>query len=292
MVSSGKKLAYLEEDNKMLYQKIFGAEAPFKLSVSTLPEFPEHRHGDLEMHFALEGEFNIMIEKETLRVPQGSMSLVHSMEAHAIPRSNEADRSVVVLIVGTSLLKKHFGEFSRTSFPECVYDLRAHPRVIKLFSECAELSHSVGHASELMLEGLVCQLLGTMLSELAVTECDPPEETGLYMIEKIDRALELIYYNYKDPITVEDAARVTGYSKSNFCKLFKLTVGEGFHQALNRQRVKNAAALLRSTDASVSDIALEVGFSEAKAFCRVFKDIMGVTPGQYRSASEGKRGSK
>ena len=276
----------------MFYQKIYGAEAPFRVTISQLQKFPEHRHGDLEIHFAMNGGFDIMIEKEIYRVPEGSMSFVHSMEAHAIPEADDDERRVVVLIVGTSLLKRHFAEFSRAAFRESVYDLTKHPRIAGLFTECASLAYSTSPASELMLEGLVCQLLGTMLSELAVKTGEPPKETGLQRVENIDRALELIYYNYKDPITVDDAARVTGYSKSNFCKIFKLTVGEGFHQALNRQRVKSAATLLRATSASVGDIAVEVGFSESKTFCRVFKGIMGVTPGQYRAASEGKRGSK
>lgn len=289
MVLNREKQVKCEEKQNMIYQKIFGMEAPFKLSVSTLSEFPEHRHGDLEIHFALKGEFNIMIEKECHKVPEGSMSFVHSMEAHAIPNSDGADRSIVVLIVGTSLLKKHFAEFSRTAFQQPVYDLTGHPGLIKLFMECATLSNSTGSASELMLEGIVCQLLGGLLSELAVKTCDMSEDTGLQRVENIDRALDLIYYNYCDPITVEDAARVTGYSKSNFCKIFKLTVGEGFHQALNRQRVNNATALLRATAASINDIAIDVGFSEAKAFCRVFKAIMGVTPGQYRRNEQGKK---
>ena len=292
MVSVSKKRAVLEEKRNMFYQKIFGAEAPFRVSISQLQKFPEHRHGDLEIHFAMNGGFNIMIEKELYRVPEGSMSFVHSMEAHAIPEADGDERRVVVLIVGTSLLKRHFAEFSRAAFRESVYDLTKHPRVIELFTECASLAYSTSPASELMLEGLVCQLLGAMLSELAVNMSEPSEKSGLQRVENIDRALELIYYNYKDPITVDDAARVTGYSKSNFCKIFKLTVGEGFHQALNRQRVNNAAALLRATTASVGDIAVDVGFSEAKAFCRVFKSVMGVTPGQYRTSSENRRASK
>jgi AraC-like DNA-binding protein len=273
----------------MFYQKIFGTDAPIKINVGNLPEFPEHRHGDLEMHFALKGEYDIMIEKQLHRVTEGSMSFVHSMESHAVPRSERLDRSIVVLIVGSSLLKKRFAEFSRAAFPESVYDLSDHPRIRELFVECGELSHAIGSASELMLEGLVCQLLGRILMELSTSAPDRGQDADLRKVENIERALELIYYNYKEPITVEDAAKLTGYSKSNFCKIFKLTVGEGFHQALNRQRISNAAAMLKVSAASVTDISSEVGFSETKSFCRVFKSIMGVTPGQYRRGERNKK---
>ena len=270
----------------MIYQKIFGSDAPFMIRVSSLQEFPEHRHGDLEFNFAIDGEFDIMIEKQLCHVPKGSMSFVHSMEAHAIPKSESLDRKVVILIVGTSLLKKHFSELSSAAFPESVYDLTEHPRITELFLKCASLAYTQGAANELMAEGYVLLLLGAMIEELASKDKTEKCDSDLGRVENIERALDLIYYNYKEQITVEDAARVTGYSKSNFCKIFKLTVGEGFHQALNRQRVSNAAALLKASATSIADVAAEVGFTETKAFCRVFKSIMGVTPGQYRRAGD------
>ena len=62
MVSVSEKRAVLEEKRNMFYQKIFGAEAPFRVTISQLQAFPEHRHGDLEIHFAMNGGFNIMNE--------------------------------------------------------------------------------------------------------------------------------------------------------------------------------------------------------------------------------------
>ena len=99
-----------------------------------------------------------------------------------------------------------------------------------------------------------------------------------------EKAIELIHYNYKEPLPIEYVAEITGYSKSNFCKIFKKVVGESFHRALNRRRVECAAGLLDVTNLSVAEISEEVGFSESKAFCRVFKAIYGITPGEYRRA--------
>ena len=51
---------------------------------------------------------------------------------------------------------------------------------------------------------------------------------------------------------------------------------------LNRQRIKSSYGLLSETTMSIAEIAQEVGFGEAKTFCRVFKNIAGITPGEYR----------
>ena len=96
-------------------------------------------------------------------------------------------------------------------------------------------------------------------------------------MENTEKALELICYDYKEHITVERAAALTGYSRNNFCTIFKKVVGESFHRALNRQRVECAAQLLQVSDLSVAAVATEVGFTESKAFCRVFRKIYDIT---------------
>ena len=276
----------------MIYQKIFTTEDPYRVGIGTFPSFPEHRHADLEFNFCIEGEFDIIIDKKLHHVTEGGMTFVHSMESHEIIGDNSGERRVMTLIVGHSLMKKHFGEFNRAAFVNSVYDLNEDGRVeIKnLLIECERLLRSNTPSKDMMLTGNIYKILASMLDTLAVADRGVSEESNYSKIENIENALELIYYKYKEPITVEDAAALTGYSKSNFCKIFKRTVGEGFHQALNRQRAENAAGLLKLSNMSVADIAAEVGFSEAKAFCRVFKAIYGITPGQYRKNEIKKRG--
>ena len=60
---------------------------------------------------------------------------------------------------------------------------------------------------------------------------------------------------------------------------------------LNNAKLKTCISMLgyieENENAAISDISAEVGFSETKTFCRVFKSIMGVTPGQYRTSKIG-----
>ena len=138
---------------------------------------------------------------------------------------------------------------------------------------------------ELLVIGNIYKIFFYLRKSLSDEGEAETKESDFRKIENIENALDLIYYNYKEAITVEYAASLTGYSKSNFCKIFKKVVGESFHQVLNRQRVNNAAGLLKMSNMSVTEIANEVGFGDAKAFCRVFKSIYGVTPGEYRKSN-------
>jgi AraC-like DNA-binding protein len=267
----------------MLYQKIHSGETPYSVSIGGFSPFQEHRHADFVLNFCVEGSFDILADKKLHHVEAGCTTLLPPMCAHEIP-GHENERTVLTLTVGMSLLKRHFSDFSRLTATARVYDLRTpeNKRIYELLMECADIKKKGGATADLLLTGNIYKIFGYLFDAPTEVRDVAAASTEYLKLENVEKALELIYYNYKEPLSVEYVAELTGYSKGNFCKIFKLTVGEGFHQALNRQRVSNAAAMLRATSASVADVASEVGFTETKSFCRVFKVIMGVTPGQYR----------
>lgn len=273
----------------MLYQKIHSGERPYSIGISTLAPFQEHRHADFELNFCVEGSFDILADKKSYHVEAGCTTLLPPMCAHEIPEHNN-ERTVITLTVGMSLFKRHFSELSHALTEPRVVNLNApeYKRVHALFMECAEVMREGTDTAELLITGNIYKIFAYLFGQPSKAKKERPL-ADYCKIENVEKALELIYYNYKEALSVEYVAALTGYSKSNFCKMFKKVVGESFHQALNRQRVSNAAGLLRASDMAVADIAAEVGFSESKAFCRVFKAIHGITPGQYRRAEKDSR---
>ncbi|MBP3591875.1 MAG: AraC family transcriptional regulator [Clostridia bacterium] len=270
----------------MLYQKILSNERPYYIGIGHMSPFQEHRHADFELNFCVEGSFDILADKKRFTVEAGCTTLIPPMCSHEIPATEDNERVAMTITVGMSLLKRHFSDFSRMGTEPQVFDLRKseYQHIYPLFMECAQVL-TEGHAlSDLLIKGNILKIFAYLFDSPKVAPQDSVGSAEYLKIENVEKALELIYYNYKEALSVERVAALTGYSKSNFCKIFKKVVGESFHQALNRQRASNAAGLLRATDMAVADIAAEVGFSESKAFCRVFKAIYGITPGQYRRA--------
>ena len=275
----------------MLYQKIHSGERPYSISMGSLMPFQEHRHADFELNFCVEGSFEVLADKKRFNVEAGCTTLLPPMCAHEIP-DHDNERTAITITVGMSLLKKYFSDFSKAVTVPRVLDLRTpeNRKVYETFMECAEICREGGETAELLLTGNIYKIFAYLFA--APTKEEPPQSASsdYRKIGNVEKALELIYYNYKEDVSVEQVSRLTGYSKSNFCKIFKRVVGESFHQALNRQRISNAAGLLRATDMSVAEVAAEVGFSESKAFCRVFKAMLGITPGQYRRAEKREKG--
>lgn len=99
----------------------------------------------------------------------------------------------------------------------------------------------------------------------------------------IRRALSYMSKHYSAQITLETVAEEAGLSPSYFSTLFRQVVGVSFREQLCRIRVEESKQLLTSTDYSLTDIAVAVGFADQSYFCKVFKRIVGMTPGKYRN---------
>jgi len=96
------------------------------------------------------------------------------------------------------------------------------------------------------------------------------------------RARDAMDRSYAEPLDIRSLARIAHVSEAHFIRTFRATFGETPNRYLQRRRVERAMFLLRSTDRSVTDICMDVGFSSLGTFSRVFRDIVGETPSQHR----------
>jgi AraC family transcriptional regulator len=81
-------------------------------------------------------------------------------------------------------------------------------------------------------------------------------------------------------------AAVAGVSTYHFAHQFRRATGLPPYQYVIMRRVERAEQLLRAgTDLPLAEIAARAGFSDQSVFCRHFKRLVGVTPGQFRTPS-------
>jgi AraC-like DNA-binding protein len=79
-----------------------------------------------------------------------------------------------------------------------------------------------------------------------------------------------------------DAASYCNMPYTAFSRFFSRYLGRGFAEYLLLTRLKKAAMLLSQTDKSITDIAMETGFSTASYFIQRFKEYQGMTPKRFR----------
>lgn len=96
------------------------------------------------------------------------------------------------------------------------------------------------------------------------------------------RVTELFRDHLDGTLRLTTLAHECGLSVSHFARSFRRTFGTPAHRYLIFQRVEMAKTLLSNSDRSLSEVALEAGFSDQAAFSRTFKAVVGTSPGQWK----------
>lgn len=95
----------------------------------------------------------------------------------------------------------------------------------------------------------------------------------------------IIHYingNYQEDLTLGGIAKKFSLSISRVSEIIKKATGQSYVHFLQDLRIRHACSLLVSTEMSVSEIALEVGYGSYNTFSRIFRGNKGVSPSEYR----------
>lgn len=271
----------------MFYQNILSEISPYNVNVITSSPFGEHRHGDIELYYCIKDRISLTVNKKNVRLHQGELILIRPMAAHSLLSDDGAS---LIVVAGVSLLKNFFSPFSEMKDDHLLLtsnEITARPKLSELLAETVELCQSGADQLPLLIRGNVYKLCAYLIGIINEQGLADDEKKGeLKKVASVEKALEMIYYEYSRPLTVDDVAAATGYGKSNFCKIFKEVTGDTFHSVLNRKRIQSACDLLSETNMQISEIGAQVGLNEPKTFCRIFRKTVGKTPGEYRKSGK------
>lgn len=119
--------------------------------------------------------------------------------------------------------------------------------------------------------------------EQGTLEEGEPKETLTHSQNRyIRQILEFIDVHYAEDISISSLAAKLHLSEGYVSKLFSRHMGQRFTEYLNAYRIMKAVHLLKNTNFKVYEISRMVGYSDARYFGIVFKNITGKTPADYR----------
>lgn len=98
--------------------------------------------------------------------------------------------------------------------------------------------------------------------------------------------LTYIDQHLEQPLTLEALARVAGISPYHFARQFKQAVGLPPRQYIIRQRIEKTKQLLRQSQLSIMDVALQCGFNNQSHLSLHFNKFLGMTPRAYRQVQQ------
>lgn len=129
------------------------------------------------------------------------------------------------------------------------------------------------------LIALLCNAFAQVLNE----QC---EEQANEESRPIRLAKEYVQKNYASNITLETVAKKVGYSAVYFSSLFKKIAEQGFMDYVTGVRLTQAKTLLKTTQMSIIDISMAVGYQDDKYFRKLFRKETKISPKAYRKLYE------
>lgn len=163
--------------------------------------------------------------------------------------------------------------FALPLFGVCPNMTRLLPAILAL--QEADRTHHNETLNGALLRALLLELY---LQQPSVSEAEK-ENRYTRLCEDIKHYIE---WNYFSNLKVKDVAAYFGYHEKYISTVFHKETGTGLKEYMLQIKMKYACRTLARTDISVSQLALNLGFTDAHNFSGAFRKVMGCSPSDYR----------
>lgn len=259
---------------------------------NTLSEYPLHWHNEVELILCVSGSLKVKFHNDTksmINVAPGDIVLVAPGTLHEYLSDAPGGEKLILLFdIGgysqvSSLVPLLKTLPSYTHIKQKDYPLES-ARLHNYFWEIDRLYGASDEFLQISVYSLVTLILA-QIGSMHLSDAPTPIEAQDYQHKNIDKLVLVTNYidsHRSDDLTVEKLADLAGFSKFHFERLFKSYMGISCYQYITKRRILMAKELLGDTDLSVMDIALRSGFFSLSTFNRVFKDVNGCSPTEFR----------
>ena len=254
----------------------------------SLGSFPQHWHNAAEFHLILKGGGVYKIDGKTYKPETGDILLMWPRELHEIVSS---PKESAVFIQFSSHLIEINSDFAAAShfLNECHWlKKKENPELTEKISELIfkirDTHNQDQYFTETRCKLLIYEILlaigDFVLKERRENFLDGNFSDKLWVYIRF--ACSYITEHASENITQSQVAEKTGLSQFYFSKLFNEYTKKSFPAFLAEIRVQNAINLLENESLSVTDCAFESGFQSTTTFNKIFHEITGYSPREYR----------
>ena len=134
---------------------------------------------------------------------------------------------------------------------------------------------------EQILYDITSVIMGEALSKLKLIHRS--DESGTRSLPPIGRVINYCMTHLSDDMSLGAVSEALFLDKCYISRLFSSKLGTTYTDFINSQRTTKACELLVSTDRQITDIAFECGFRNQSTFNRVFREMTGMSPREYRT---------
>lgn len=246
-----------------------------------------HWHDEVEIIYVEKGTLYLSIDKTAYIGTTGSIFIVNSQQIHEMSVTEADTVYYTILFPLTSLLFQSSDTANMTLLTplaeqtmQFTTDLSASPNHAVYETLLKELIHIYSAKKTAYQLGTKSYLL--TLIYLLYSHGNIHESKKDFTYNKLHR--EILYYineNYIESLSLEQIAERFHMAPKYFSRYFKNNFHTSFTEYMIHLRLERAITLLNTTDLTITEIALQSGFSSCSYFNKCFKKTFGKAPKQY-----------
>ena len=256
-----------------------------------------HWHRNIEILLIHSGTCTVTVNRTDFSAVPGDIFIINQEELHRIC-SEDPELSYGAFIFPMASLEFSAEDDANKNIRRLIEGRRMFPEYISADDSIAlilrDILNSVLDAGaekfsgyELFIKSQLIRFVSELVRHGRLTETSGlAAENARQRSERLKHILSYINKNCSSGLTLETMAKEFHFSKKYFSKYFIAESGQSFTEYLNCCRIEKACVLLKNTDYSVLDIALESGYGNISYFIRIFSSRMGCTPLKYRKKAK------
>jgi AraC-like DNA-binding protein len=235
--------------------------------------FPPMFHSHMELIYVMDGEISMTIDGQDRVLKKGELSVLFPYVIHSYEDAPYSDAYILIFepkIIGL------FESELNSKIPVCPFLSGAQsfePLIERITLLTAQKDPVNVKTAFAYLQAVIGELLGKM---------------PLYQIDSAAENMTkpiLLYCSEHfadEDIGIKKIASDLYISQSYGSKVFSVKLKYSFREYINELRISKAKELLRKTDMKIVNVMLECGFKNQSSFNRIFSEITGVSPKEYR----------
>lgn len=259
----------------------------FPLMVYTGGFAPYHWHSEYEIVYIKKGQILYHTENTIIPVSQGEALICASGVLHAVMLDEKEAAEYDVVVFDLNFILKDIDICNQFFTGEYIINSKfssLNKEEADITDSIKEIFHSFYKKEfgyELELKMLLTKIFSCIFKYGFYTYT-PASSLERAMKQSLMTVIHHIHTYYHQKITLQSLADLVGYSISHFGRFFKTSMGQTPSEYIISYRLYKSCELLRGSNKSVLETAMECGFSNVNYYIKIFKEKYGYTPYQYR----------
>lgn len=274
----------------MLLERLtYADDFPMNITVVNITEDPLHYHLDIEITYVLRGSVRLKNGYRCYNLQEGDVFTNSGHEVHSISALSE-DNVVAQIQISTHYYSQFFPSLSKACYRTYSRKLgdKKHDRLRELLLQVLlkYAARGFNYKSECIY--LMVDTIKHLNKYFNLFAFDQKvvvafDKSNPVAVERISRICQYIYQYYADNITLEDLSAIEHLNSYYLSHIIKSFTGMSFREFLCFARVEWSEIMLLDSDAKISRIAREVGFSTTAYYKKYFEKWFGLPPEEHRA---------